>query len=243
MARLTAYYAADMNDLGIRIGDTIFADDELLIVNVNEQDTYYFGDFTYQGNKWKGTIEKVQIYEWDILTVSVTGLDLDTRYATVGATQGAAYRKAFAGSDVFRGSQYDDFLIGYAGDDKMSGRGGSDELRGLTGKDTLDGGRDDDRLSGGGDRDLLRGGHGDDKLWGGADRDVFVFDRSDGADQIADFVDGQDKIAIESGASRFRQLGIEQVGRHVEIAFEDTVILVRNADVDDFTARDFLFDL
>ena len=123
----------------------------------------------------------------------------------------------------------------------MVGRGGKDELRGLAGADSLDGGRDADRLSGGAGRDLIRGGHGDDKLWGGADRDIFVFDRSDGEDQIADFVDGEDKIEIESGASRFGQLDIRDVGRHVEIAFDDTVILVRNADADDFSARDFLF--
>ncbi len=243
MARVTAYEALNMIDFGFSLGTTVFADEDLLVVSDGFEDTYYFGDFSYPNNEWKGTIRKVQVYNSDELTVSVTGIDLATRYATVGSTAGAAYRKALSGDDVFRGSQYNDVLVGYAGDDKLSGRSGMDELRGLTGADYLDGGRDNDRLSGGGGRDLLRGNQGDDKLWGGADRDVFVFDRSDGDDQIADFVDGQDKIEIESGASRYRDLDIEQVGRHVEIAFDHTAILVRNADADDFTSRDFLFDL
>ncbi len=241
MAKLSAYYSVDMTDLGFKIGETVYASDDLLVISVGSQDTYYFGEFTYPNNNWKGTIGKVQIYESHELTVSVSGLNLNTRYATAGSTTDAAYRKAFAGDDVLRGSQFNDRLVGYAGDDKMVGRGGKDELRGLAGADSLDGGRDADRLSGGAGRDLIRGGHGDDKLWGGADRDIFVFDRSDGEDQIADFVDGEDKIEIESGASRFGQLDIRDVGRHVEIAFDDTVILVRNADADDFSARDFLF--
>lgn len=51
-----------------------------------------------------------------------------------------------------------------------------------------------DRVSGGSGSDILIGGQGDDILAGGSDDDIFIFAMGDGADRIADFTIGEDRI-------------------------------------------------
>jgi VCBS repeat-containing protein len=79
------------------------------------------------------------------------------------------------------GSSTGNYIIGNASDNIIRGLGG------------------DDILSGNGGNDILDGGTGADMLIGGAGADQFRISSTDGADTIADFTSGQDKIALDSG--------------------------------------------
>jgi Ca2+-binding RTX toxin-like protein len=64
-----------------------------------------------------------------------------------------------------------------------------------------------DTLKGGGGRDTLDGGTGDDLLRGGAGPDVFLFAPGCGADTIADFADGVDRMDLSAfGLAKFKQV-------------------------------------
>jgi hypothetical protein len=241
MAKLRAFEAIDMTNLSSQVGSATYADRHLLVVSTWDSDTHYFGNFTYPNGQWKGTISKIFFYQDGYELGHVTGLHLDTKYATVGTTRDAAYRKALSGDDVLIGSRDDDRLVGYAGDDVMRGDRGDDWLNGSAGDDELVGGSGNDILTSSSGKDVLVGGNGNDTLRGGGDRDHFVFDGHDGRDKVWDFVDGVDRIRIEDGAERYRDLDIRQMGDTVQIEFSDTLIVVRHAETDDFTGSDFLF--
>ena len=90
-------------------------------------------------------------------------------------------------------------IAGGPNDDVLRGRGGKDTLDGNDGDDTLKGGKGKDSLDGGPGGDLLDGGRGPDLLTGGDDADTFRFAgklRKIGPDTIADFVPGEDVIAL-----------------------------------------------
>ncbi|MEO1613153.1 MAG: calcium-binding protein, partial [Pseudomonadota bacterium] len=78
-------------------------------------------------------------------------------------------------------------------------------------------------------------------LIGGRGADRFIFNRNDGDDVIRDFDDGLDRIQINSGAQRFRDLDIERSAGDVLITFADTTIRVLDAVPGDFSGADFLF--
>ena len=241
MARFRAHFSVDMTDLRSSIGRTVYADEDLLVVRDGREDTYYFGDFSYPNSEWKGTIKKVFFFYDDIEWWSISGLNLSTRYATIGATREEAYRRALADDDILVGSAYADGLVGYAGDDRMNGGSGDDLVAGGHGHDRLMGGGGDDYLRGQQGRDMLQGGRGDDRLVGGDGGDTFVFGRADGEDRILDFRNWADKIAIEGGARRFDQLDLSKVGDDVAVAFEDTVIVIADVALRSIGAEDFIF--
>ncbi|MCB1353730.1 MAG: hypothetical protein KDK03_13435 [Rhodobacteraceae bacterium] len=124
---------------------------------------------------------------------------------------------------------------------RLSGAGGSDTLRGGAGNDRLDGGSGRDRLIGEGGADWLSGGAGNDTLLGGRGHDTFVFAEADGVDYIKDFTDGVDRIAITSGAARFRELEIRQKGEDLSIHFAETTIILEDTARADLNSGDFLF--
>ena len=148
MARLRASYSVDMTDFSTAVGRVISSDDDTLVVRSGQTETRYLGDFSYPNGGWEGTIEAVSVFHGGVEQWSVTGIDLDTRFATAGADREAAQRRAFSGDDVLFGSGQDDKLIGYARDDRVSGGGGDDLLIGGGGNDTLVGGRGRDTLRG-----------------------------------------------------------------------------------------------
>lgn len=170
-----------------------------------------------------------------------SGLNVPTRYATIGTDLQSAYRRAFAGDDTMFGSSEADRLIGYSGDDRISGKGGNDILQGATGNDTLLGSSGADRLSGGDGRDRLEGGNGNDKLYGGSGADIHVFDGNDGEDRIYDFRNGADRIEITDGARRFSQLAVTREDSDVHIAFDDTVIILNDTRLGQIGTEDFIF--
>ena len=156
-----------------------------------------------------------------------------------GTVEGAL-KKLLSGADKTILSNENDDVSGYGGKDKIIGRGGNDVLAGDAGNDKLAGGADKDRLFGDSGNDTLDGGTGKDHLTGGSGRDTFVFAGKSGRDTIHDFTDGKDKIQIRA-ADTIGDLDIAQNGNHVIISFEQSVIVVRNHEVADVTASDFLF--
>ena len=135
--------------------------------------------------------------------------------------QGTAFKDRLFGSDE------DNTLVGFAGNDILHGRIGRDVLIGASGNDTLIGGR-------------------------GAD--VFVFsDRGGGRDVIRDFNADRDKIDlsdvndladfyVDRPFKAFRKGIMEDVdgGVLLRLSEEDTVLL-RNLDMADLTASNFIF--
>lgn len=122
-----------------------------------------------------------------------------------------------AGDDSIYGGDGNDYLQGNKGDDTLNGAAGTDELHGGAGNDVLIGNGDNDILYGELGDDVVYGGSGFDKLSGGAGKDTFWFQAGDASnenvataasavdhgvvDQILDFTNGQDHIALTSAVS------------------------------------------
>lgn len=103
---------------------------------------------------------------------------VDLRILTAQAT-GQGMDRLSGIEDVTAGSG-NDLLIGSSLGNRLEGMDGSDRLRGLDGNDTLVGGNG---------RDILRGGAG---------HDVFLFKPLEGADTIADYELGTDRLRFDS---------------------------------------------
>ena len=128
------------------------------------------------------------------------------------------------GEDRLHGDGGDDRLYGDRGADILAGGNGLDLLFGGGGADSLDGGGGEDELDGGSGNDRLRGGEGWDWLSGGSGRDTFVYDeRRFGADWIADFQDGVDKLD-------FRGSGIGWSDISASWDFDGTMIRIKGAN-------------
>lgn len=158
----------------------------------------------------------------------------DTIYA------GSGNNTVFGGSgnDTVYAGEGVDFFGGDAGNDYMDAGASNDTLFGWTGNDTLIGGAGSDLLSGEQDNDRLMGGLGNDTLWGGAGADVFVYANGGGADIIADFVRGTDKIEL-SGYTSSIVSSIAYASGHATITFSAghtlTIYNVSGLTADDFT--------
>ncbi|PCH75011.1 MAG: hypothetical protein COC12_02325 [Rhodobacteraceae bacterium] len=106
------------------------------------------------------------------------------------------------GANLLRGSLGQDSISGLEGDDILRGGRGRDALDGGAGDDILRGGLGRDTLIGGDGNDILNGGVGRDRLFGDAGSDVFRFTKAahspnnSGADQIKDFIQGEDLIDL-----------------------------------------------
>lgn len=104
-----------------------------------------------------------------------------------------------AGKDKLLGQQDDDLMGGGGAKDKLTGGEGNDELYGDKGDDVLKGSVGNDSLDGGDNDDKLYGGAGGDLLRGGLGADEFHFQKqSDGADVVADFDTGGDKLVFNA---------------------------------------------
>jgi Ca2+-binding RTX toxin-like protein len=107
--------------------------------------------------------------------------------------------------NVITGNSAGQWIQGLAGNDTLFGMGGNDNLLGGAGDDWIDGGSGNDTMSGSTGNDTLRGGTGVDSLEGGTGNDVFDFDDISESgvgvglrDIIADFVQGQDRIDLNT---------------------------------------------
>lgn len=162
-----------------------------------------------------------------------------------------------AGDDVLFGGHGQDLLFGGSGADQLRGGQGSDRLFGEAGDDQLFGGFGNDRLIGGTGQDLLVGGHGQDVLIGGGGSDTFVFTDAGHVDVIQDFDANDDLERIDLSAvstiTDFDDLvnnhlsqtdttvHIRSYGPFLNPANLPTDIVLRNVDLDDLDAADFIF--
>ena len=105
------------------------------------------------------------------------------------------------GNDTLYGESGNDRLYGNGGNDTLYGESGNDRLYGDSGNDTLLGGDGNDRLYGQSGDNTLNGGAGSDRLYGGDGSDTYVISANSGLSRIYDFLDGEDKIYLESGMS------------------------------------------
>lgn len=244
MATARFFVPTDTRGTGeTEVGQTLYYDEETMVIGSESGgETWYVGRFSYPNGIWRGTITAIYSYDADGYTQGyVTGLSLDTIYATEGPASDDAYARAFRGPDTIDGSEFGDALRGYAGNDLIHGLAGNDLLIGDVGDDRILGGLGSDRLNGGAGNDYLNGNKGNDQLLGRAGADRFAFALHGGSDRILDFEDGVDRIEITSGAERFSDLRLAQVGDDVRVAFADTVVLVEDTAVRQLTSVDFLF--
>ena len=130
------------------------------------------------------------------------------------------------GHDDIRGGGDDDILLGEAGVDQLYGGAGNDVIDGGLdadiafggiGDDTLHGSFGDDALYGEIGDDLIVGGRGNDTLDGGDGDDVYLYNRNDGQDTVAD-LDGSNTL-------KFNDLNADAV-RSVTRVGDDMVIIL-----------------
>ncbi|MET0258440.1 MAG: ExeM/NucH family extracellular endonuclease, partial [Methylobacterium sp.] len=116
---------------------------------------------------------------------------------TVFGGQGGDSVYGGQGNDAAYGNLGNDIVYGNLGDDQVFGNEGDDQVFGNEGNDLVHGGQGNDSVYGGQGNDVLNGGAGNDLLQGGFGSDVFVFDRAQGADVVADFRFGEgDRIDL-----------------------------------------------
>ncbi|MEO1025415.1 MAG: spondin domain-containing protein [Pseudomonadota bacterium] len=158
---------------------------------------------------------------------------------------GADFLRGGRGWDVIDGGDGNDIIRGSKGDDILNGSAGNDWISGGRDNDVIDGGSGDDWISGGRGNDMIKGGAGYDVLRGGRGDDQFYFGDGDGHDKILDFKLGEDKIILQlAEVNSFEDVleSAEQGRRGVELDFGDgDALYLRNVDIDDLSALDFMF--
>ena len=149
------------------------------------------------------------------------------------------------GNDTLNGGSHDDALVAGNGHDVLRGGSGRDSLYGNNGADELRGGQARDYLDGGNGADTLNGNAGNDRMVGGGGADTFVFTGSWGYDRVQDFALGVDVIDLSAigSVSDMGDILDAAVNRSggVELVFGPGTIFLRNIDVADLDADDFLF--
>ncbi|MEY8841598.1 calcium-binding protein [Cribrihabitans sp. XS_ASV171] len=175
----TGWFGADMirGDLGI---DTILA--------AGGNDTIY-------GGPGEDSIEGGEGDDWIDGESYADVINAGNGNDTVYGGDGRDTVDLGSGDDLFEdNSQWtwygEDVVLGGYGNDTLNGRGGHDSLKGQWG---------DDVLSGGTRNDTLDGGIGNDTLTGGTGSDQFLFNTNfaTGTDEITDWEDGLDRIAVQ----------------------------------------------
>ncbi|MEY3867427.1 MAG: hypothetical protein RLZZ338_1318 [Cyanobacteriota bacterium] len=146
------------------------------------------------------------------------------------------------GNDTLKGDRGDDSLLGGLGNDWLAGGLDNDNVTGDDGNDTLIGGRGDDSLNGGNGNDLMRGDLGNDTLIGGEGRDTFVLGVGKGPDQIFDFKQGEDVIALTGGLT-FEKLTISPNASNATISLVSTgedIAFLGNVSPSSLSKKDFI---
>lgn len=190
---------------------------------------------------------------WVILADSNTNADdaLDGIAVPKVEMTGTAWNDVvYAGlgiADVDLGGGHDRFVGGNS-NDKARGGFGDDTLQGGNGKDVLDGGAGSDKITGDRGNDVLKGGRGNDQMTGGKGADDFVFGKKFGDDIITDFDAQSDfedinlrKVTAITSFKDLQDNHMAQVGADVVISAGANSITLKNLDIDDLGAEDFLF--
>lgn len=202
----------------------------------------------------------VDLLRYNRFGVDELQIDLETGIGSV-VIDGLSYthtlrdiehiRGSLDGEDEILGSNMGERIETFAGKDMLDGRDGGDALFGGKGADTLLGGRGTDQLHGEGGSDDLRGGKGSDRLidgkgkdllTGGEGDDTFEFAKSSSkGNQILDFTDTEDMIRIKNGADAFSDLSLKADGGDVILKFAKVAVTIKDTDISDLSADDFLF--
>ena len=147
-------------------------------------------------------------------------------------------------ADIIHGGGGNDTVYSQAGDDIVYGEAGDDRLFGYhsldtddTGDDTFYGGDGDDSLYGGYGNDRLFGGAGSDYLHGGNGDDRYVYTAtSEGADTLANFLNGTDIFAFDDGfglgsTKSFKAIASGSVADGDNIVLNDSAALADDAAI------------
>ena len=206
-----------------------------------DTDTYYVGVSSY-GNNYdplvggsigENTASRTGNYELEIATLEPVNVIEGGKLAdSLTGTNNPDLLAGGNGADTISGGELEDILRGDLGNDLLQGDGGDDLLEGGSGADELRGGLGNDILVGGDDNDLLFGNEGE---------DLFIVRGNNGADTIADFEVGTDRIMLVAGL-RFADLRIASDGAgNTTIDFENDIIVSLTAIAPgEITSADFI---
>ncbi|MFC1455925.1 CAP domain-containing protein [Microvirga arabica] len=165
-----------------------------------------------------------------------------------GAPTGSDTTSGTAAANTIKGTAAANTIKGLGGNDTLYGRSGNDKLYGGTGNDKLLGEAGNDRLYGSDGKDVLTGGAGSDFLSGGGGADTFRFAGEWGADKVADFRNGVDRIELRGNGLSFRELSIAKGHGDGDGKADDVIIkadgqsiALLNVKVSLIGASDFLF--
>jgi Ca2+-binding RTX toxin-like protein len=139
-------------------------------------------------------------------------------------------------------------INGFTGSDAIDATGMATGIAmvGAAGDDTLTGGNAVDRLFGGLGNDVLTGGAGNDVLSGADGADIFAFGNGFGADYVADFTEGLDRLdfTANTDVTDLADLVLTQVGLNTFVTLAagglDRVNLV-GVTASTLDATDFIF--
>ena len=149
----------------------------------------------------------------EVVVRDASGINL-----SIGGWSGVEWVMGYSGDDTLNAVGYgeDIVLVGGNGSDVILAGNGNDTIYADAGNDFLYGSAGDDALIGSDGNDTLEGGAGRDYLAGGSGSDVFIFDDGFGADLIAGFENGQDRLDVGglTGVSGFADLTIWSAGGH-----------------------------
>ena len=233
--------AAGNTKKGFEVSDGLGGVDRLSKLKFIQDRPHY--DVFHVNGAWKNTYGKwieIQLTAGDD-EVSFSGLNVARiSYTAAGGGVRADLQKgtaedarskddfigndSFSGHNQFRGSKFDDVILGkQSGDKRIRGHAGDDEIDGRGGNDVLEGEAGNDDLIGGKGKDKLTGGQGKDDLEGGGGRDKFVFTSiadstksSKGRDTINDFSrkqkDKMDLRAIDADVGSGRDDAFDFIG-------------------------------
>ena len=182
------------------------------------------------------------------VTIGSANVKLDLIDPAGATTTSSSSISGTAAANTLTGTSAANTIKGLGGNDKLYGKAGNDKLYGGTGSDGLVGDSGNDRLYGESGKDRLNGGSGNDILTGGSGADSFRFTGKWGADKIADFANGVDRIDLRGNGLSFRELSIAQGHGDSDGKADDVIIkadgqsiALLNVKVSLIGASDFLF--
>jgi Ca2+-binding RTX toxin-like protein len=220
----------------------LVATDQYTGIFVVGENGYYLSPGVFVGERWvaSGTITSLTRSSGGEVRGTIEGVQIDYLQAVAAAStldtsdDMALWAQAFAGNDIFTGSNVADRLEGFDGNDTMSSGAGHDLLEGGLGLDHLNGGVNNDSLYGGDGDDILIGELGADRLYGGLGLDHL----NGGADNDGLYgEDGDDFLTGEHGAdSLYGGFGLDNlnggIGNDVLYGDGDNDILLGHRGAD-----------
>jgi Ca2+-binding RTX toxin-like protein len=225
-----------------------------LVLKINDPNNTAATDQITIENWWVSVVDRIEVVQFadgtSLNTAQLTELG-NALYGTEGADTLIGFSDnntiyGLAGNDTITDSYGSDTIEGGAGDDVITDQGyGTNVLRGGDGNDTItfgnyssntiEGGAGDDLIkintvtySNPGPANTLAGGNGNDRIESGGNSDIYLFNRGDGQDVIADFgyagsngvAAGSDKLVFGAGIAA-SDLFVSRVGTSLVLKIND----------------------